>query len=82
MSALFGLKVRIEPSPRCCSQPTIAIVEPSDKWAADLKCASCGKRRGWLSTTTADFLETIVGKWGAPRDPIVLRREHYQASSL
>jgi hypothetical protein len=65
--SIVGLAVQV-PSPCKCGSRLASI-------AADhvLKC-ECGARRGLLSSRTADFLKQIVGTFGTPNHPIILRR--------
>jgi len=36
----------------------------------------CNRRRGWLSKTTATWIEKVIAHFGAPTTPIVLRKLH------
>ena len=65
--SIVGLAAQM-PSPCRCGSRLATI-------AADhvLKC-ECGARRGLLSSRTADFLKQIVGTYGIPDHPIILRR--------
>jgi hypothetical protein len=81
MNKLFGLKVRIETERKCCAG-TATIETGAGDGMLNLVCAGCGTRRGRVSQQTAEFLLALVNKFGAPRAPIILRRQHYQASSL
>jgi hypothetical protein len=50
--------------------------------AGALHCADCGQHRGWLSKTTAAWIESIINRFGAPTTPIVVRPsslEHEEA---
>jgi hypothetical protein len=44
--------------------------------ADELHCPGCGQHRGWLSRSTAQWLEQVVTRFGAPATPIVLRKVH------
>src|SRR5438105_1994723 len=73
---LVGLKVQLDrPIDRerpCCSNVcTIGAA----RWphAGELICAGCGQHRGWLSQSTARWIESVVMRFGAPTTPIVVR---------
>jgi hypothetical protein len=73
MRPLFGLTVRFEGCRDCCSNT--GTIEPGGgDTFANLICSGCGTRRGTLSGKTYEFLTAIVQKFGAPSEPIVLRR--------
>jgi hypothetical protein len=65
--AITGLAVKL-PTPCSCGSHAATI-------AADhvLEC-KCGRRRNPLSQRTAEFLQQIVGSFGAPVTPVILRR--------
>jgi hypothetical protein len=74
-SPLIGLKVRLDrPFDRerpCCRN--ICIIGPAKgPHAGEIHCAHCGQHRGWLSKTTAAWIENF----GAPKTPIILRKLH------
>jgi hypothetical protein len=74
-SPLFGLSVKIERATACCAQPDIATISRGvGEHFAELKCSACGTHRGWLSKRTAEMIEAIINKFGAPTEPIVMRR--------
>ena len=67
------LLVRIERAgeqPCCAGLNTIHIAKPPH--AGELRCAGCGRHRGWLPKQAVDFLSTVADRFGDP-DPIVLR---------
>jgi len=72
-SRLIGLKVKLpDPCRQCGSH--VAIITPGTKpHAHGLRC-DCGYHRGWMSRSTAAWLDTIVQKFGCPDGPIRLRR--------
>jgi len=76
---LLGLKVKLDrPIDRerpCCLN--ICTVGPArGPHAGELICASCGQHRGWLSKSTAHWIESVVTRFGAPTTPIVVRKAH------
>jgi len=77
MTDLFGLKVRldrdIDRERPCCSN--IAIIKPAKPpHAGEFRCASCDSYRGWASKVICDFVATTAARFGAPREPIVVRQ--------
>jgi hypothetical protein len=77
--SLVGLKVRLErPVDRdkpCCRNICV-IGAGKGPHAAELRCADCNQRRGWLSHSTASWLEHVATRFGAPPTPIVIRKAH------
>src|SRR5262245_3849167 len=56
----------------CCSN--IAECHPGrGPHAAELRCAECGRHRGWLPRQALDFVTTTTSRFGAPAEPIILR---------
>jgi hypothetical protein len=79
-NSLFGLKVQIK-ADRCCCSGTATIETGGGEEFLNLVCTSCGTRCGTMSHRTAEFLSQIVGKFGCPTEPIILRRGLYQEIS-
>src|SRR5262249_34375944 len=76
MTDLFGLKVRldrdIDREQPCCNN--IAIIRPGKpSHAGEFRCATCGSFRGWASKAICDFVATTAARFGAPREPIIVR---------
>jgi hypothetical protein len=74
---LVGLKVKLDrpvdhERPCCCNICTIGAGRGPH--AGELICADCGQHRGWLSKSTAHWIETVVARFGAPTTPIVVRK--------
>jgi hypothetical protein len=74
---IIGLKVRLDrPIDRarpCCRN--ICIIGPGKgPHAGVLHCADCGQHRGWLSKTTAQWIQHVATRFGAPTTPIIVRR--------
>jgi hypothetical protein len=46
-----------------------------------LTCQRCGRKRGNLSPSTADWIETLVNKFGCPTSPLVVRNSSDSATS-
>jgi hypothetical protein len=79
---VVGLKVKLDrPVDRerpCCLN--ICTIGPArGPHAGELVCAGCDQHRGWLSKTTAAWIESIVKRFGAPTTPIVVRQNIGQA---
>jgi hypothetical protein len=76
MTNLVGLQVKlarlIDQQKPCCRNLAI-IGEGKGPHAGALHCVDCGNHRGWLSKTTAAWIETVINKFGAPTTPIVVR---------
>jgi hypothetical protein len=70
---LVRLDRNIDRDQPCCQN--IAAVHPRAEGvhAAELKCAGCGRHRGWLPREALDFLAEVTARFGAPTDPITLR---------
>jgi hypothetical protein len=76
---LLGLTVKLDrPVDRdrpCCNN--VCIISAAEApHAGALHCADCGQRRAWLSKSTAQWIEHVVTRFGAPTTPIVLRKSH------
>jgi hypothetical protein len=79
MNNLIGLKIRLDrPIDRdrpCCRN--ICIIGPGKgPHAGTLSCADCGQQRGRLSKPTAQWIELVASRFGAPLTPIVVRKAH------
>jgi hypothetical protein len=59
----------------CCRNICIISVGKGPH-AGELHCADCGQHRGWLSKATAQWIEHLVTRLGAPTTPIVVRKSH------
>jgi hypothetical protein len=66
---LIGLKVRLDrPVDRerpCCNNVCV-IGAGKGPHEGELICANCGQHRGWLSKTTAQWIEHVATRFGAP----------------
>jgi hypothetical protein len=83
--SLAGLKVKLDrPADHdkpCCNNVCI-IKAGKGPHAGALHCAGCGRFRGWLSKSTAAWIESVIARFGAPVTPIVVRESHtYQETS-
>jgi hypothetical protein len=76
---LVGLKVRLDrpvDRERLCCRNVCVIGAGQGPHAGALNCADCGQHRGWLSKSTAQWIEHVVTRFGAPTTPIVVRKSH------
>jgi hypothetical protein len=77
--SLVGLRVKLDrPVDReqpCCANICI-IGAGKGPHAGELHCTDCGQHRGWLSKSTAAWIESVVTRFGAPPTPIVVRKSH------
>lgn len=78
---LIGLKVKLDrPADRenpCCRN-VCTIGAARGQHAGELICADCGRHRGWLSKSTAHWIEHVASRFGAPTTPIVVRNTYEQ----
>jgi hypothetical protein len=73
---LVGMTVRLDRandrSTTCCRN--LAVIEPkAGPHAHPLRCAICGRHRGWLPITAARFISLAVRTFGAPPEPPIIR---------
>jgi hypothetical protein len=79
MTQLTGLKFKldrpVDKERRCCRN--VCVIDPGKgPHAGALRCADCGQHRGWLSKATAQWIEHVVTRFGAPTTPIIVRKAH------
>jgi hypothetical protein len=76
---LIGTKVKLDRAidrERPCCRNICTIGAARGPHAAELVCSDCGQHRGWLSKSTAQWIETVLTRFGAPTTPIVVRKAH------
>jgi hypothetical protein len=76
---LIGLRVKLDrpidrERPCCLNLCTIGPARGAH--AGELTCTNCGQHRGWLSKSTAQWIEYVARRFGAPTTPVVLRKSH------
>jgi hypothetical protein len=74
---LVGLRVKLDLDRErlCCRN--ICIIGPAEEpYAGSLRCIDCGRHRGRLSKTTAQWIERVAARFGAPTTPIVVHKAH------
>jgi hypothetical protein len=77
--SLIGLRVKLDRAidrERPCCRNVCIISAGKGPHAGELHCADCGRNRGWLSKTTAQWIEHVATRFGAPTTPIVVRKSH------
>jgi hypothetical protein len=73
---LIGLKVKLDrpiDRERPCCLNICTIGAARGPHAGELRCASCGQHRGWLSKSTAQWIEHVATRFGAPTTLIIMR---------
>jgi hypothetical protein len=73
---LIGLKVKLDRAfdrERPCCLNLCTIGPGRGPHAGELTCTDCGQHRGWLSKSTARWIERVVTRFGAPATSIVVR---------
>ena len=79
MSNIVGLKIKLDrpvDRDRPCCRNICIISTGTNPHAGALHCVDCDQRRGWLSKPTAQWIEHVVTRFGAPTAPIILRKVH------
>jgi hypothetical protein len=71
MSTIVRLDRSTDRERPCCEN--LATLRPGKgSHGAELRCAGCGRHRGWLPKGATEFLDAIVNRFGYSADPIVL----------
>jgi len=77
---ICGTRVCLKTERNCKCGSDIAIIgQGSEPHAAELRCERCDSHRGWLSQRTANWISTVMSKFGAPTTPIILRGKRASA---
>ena len=72
MSTIVRLDRRTDREKPCCEN--LATLRPGKgPHGAELRCAGCGRHRGWLPKEATEFMKSVERKFGASTDPITLR---------
>ena len=72
MSTIVRLDRSADRERPCCEN--LATLRPGKgPHGAELRCAGCGRHRGWLPKQATEFLDDIANRFGNPAEPIVLR---------
>ena len=71
---LVGLVMNYDDTPcKECGGVAVVIGEPKGPHANSLHCQICGRHRGWLSKTVADFLTETINRFGSPKELVKIR---------
>jgi hypothetical protein len=76
---LVGLLVKMDrpvDHDRPCCRNVCRIGASKGPHAGELLCADCNQHRGWISKSTAHWIESVISRFGAPTTPIVVRKAH------
>jgi len=76
---LIGVRVKLDrpiDRERPCCLNVCTIGPARGLHAGEFTCANCGQHRGWLSKSTARWIESVVSRFGAPTTPIIVRKSH------
>jgi hypothetical protein len=76
---VVGLKVKLDrvvDREKPCCRNICNIGAGKGPHVGELICAGCGRHRGWLSKATAQWIEHVATRFGAPATPIVVRKAH------
>jgi hypothetical protein len=76
---LVGLHVKMDrpvDRDRPCCRNICKIGPGKGPHAGELLCTDCDQHRGWLSKSTAHWIESVISRFGAPTTPIVVRKAH------
>jgi hypothetical protein len=54
----------------------LAVIHPGKaQHAGEFRCAACDAHRGWCSKSQLDFILELLGRFGAPAEPIIVRQQ-------
>jgi hypothetical protein len=76
-TTLINLKVKLDrpvDRERPCCRNVCTIGPARGPHAGELRCVDCCQHRGWLSKPTAQWIEHVVTRFGAPTTPINVRK--------
>ena len=80
-SPQVGLRIRLYRTKDvpcgACGQADVVIGPGNGPRPASLRCASCGRHRGWLPLALTDFLAEIIGRFGRPSETITIRNSEF-----
>jgi hypothetical protein len=82
---LLGLPIKLERTVdgpcAVCGETAVVVGAGAGPHTASLRCLRCGRHRGWLPKTVADFLTDLVVRFGRPTEPITVRNSELAATS-
>jgi hypothetical protein len=70
--AIIGIEVQL-PHHCECGHGLFHIGPGRGAHRASLRCTRCGRYCGWLSSESANFLTTVVARFGMPTAPVLVR---------
>jgi hypothetical protein len=74
----YGLDVMLPDPCRGCADHRAIVVPGKGPHLAAYVCACCDQHRGWMSSTTYEFLVTLIQEFGRPGEPVVVSRKSQQ----
>jgi hypothetical protein len=77
-NSAHGLSVELPTVCPTCSAVLATIGEGREPHKASLRCTSCNAFRGHMSIVTWSFIANLAGRFGAPTEPIKIRRSSYE----
>jgi hypothetical protein len=84
MTNLLGLPIKLERTIdgpcALCGETAVILGAGTGPHVAALRCLGCGRHRGRLPQTVADFLIALIAKFGQPAEPITIRNSELAAS--
>jgi hypothetical protein len=75
-TTLIGVRVKLDrpvDRERPCCRNICVIAAGEGPYVGTLLCADCGQHRGRLSESTAQWIEHVATRFGAPTTPIIMR---------
>ena len=78
---LAGLRIQLERTKDVpcgvCGQTVVVTGKGDGLHVASLRCASCDRHRGWLSTAIADLLMETMNRFGQPPEAVTIRNPEF-----
>jgi hypothetical protein len=78
---IVGIQVQLHQRSCPCGYEIFVTGYGKAPHRASLRCDSCGKHGGWVSKESGQFLEKIVGCFGRPTTPIIVRNAQAPAET-
>jgi hypothetical protein len=73
---IFGLKIIDRERPFCCTTNVCVIGSGKGPHVGELRCADCGRHRGWLPKEAFCWFESVVAIYGPPVKPIEMAQDY------
>jgi hypothetical protein len=58
---------------RCCGNNLAKIQTGKGLHFGELRCTRCDRHKGWLSKSTAAWIEEVIAMFGQPTKPLIIR---------